>query len=160
MLLITNFTDIDDKIIRRAAETGREPLALSAEFARIYLEDLATLGVQAADAYPRVTEHMPEIIDLVERLVGGGHAYQVDGDVYFSIASFPGYGKLSGRTEEEMEAGARVEVDPRKTPPDGFRPMEGGQTGRAGLGLALGPGQAGLAHRMLRHVPQIPGTGL
>ncbi|MGE5549300.1 MAG: cysteine--tRNA ligase [Bacteroidota bacterium] len=118
--LVTNFTDIDDKIIRRARETGRDPLALSAEFSRIYLEDLAALGVAPADVYPRVTEHLPEIIDLVRRLLERGHAYQVDGDVYFSIASYPAYGKLSGRSEEEMEAGARVEVDPRKRHPMDF----------------------------------------
>lgn len=143
VMLVTNFTDIDDKIIRRAAESGRDPLELSAEFSRIYLEDLALLGVEPADVYPRVTGHMPEIIDLIKRLVDRGHAYAADGDVYFSIASFPGYGKLSGRSEEEMEAGARVEVDQRKHHPMDFALWKAAKTGEPAWDSPWGNGRPG-----------------
>ena len=141
--LVTNFTDIDDKIIRRASEARREPLALAAEFARIYLEDMALLGVAPADIYPRVTEHMPEIVELVSRLVESGHAYQVEGDVFFAIASFPGYGKLSGRSEEEMEAGARVEVDPRKRHPMDFALWKTAKPGEPAWDSPWGRGRPG-----------------
>ncbi|MGE5527586.1 MAG: cysteine--tRNA ligase [Patescibacteria group bacterium] len=141
--LVTNFTDIDDKIIRRASEKGRDPLALSAEFSRIYLEDLAALGVEPADSYPRVTEHMPEIIGLIASLVEGGHAYCVDGDVFFAIASFPAYGKLSRRSAEEMEAGARVEVDPRKRHPMDFALWKAAKEGEPAWDSPWGPGRPG-----------------
>ena len=141
--LVTNFTDIDDKIIRRAAETGKDPLALAAEFSRIYLEDLASLGVEPADVYPRVSEHIPEIIDLIRRLFDRGHAYRVDGDVYFSIPSFPAYGRLSGRSEEEMLAGARVEVDPRKRHPMDFALWKAAKPGEPAWDSPWGPGRPG-----------------
>ncbi len=141
--LVTNFTDVDDKIIRRAEQTGREPLALAAEFARIYLEDLAMLGVAPADIYPRVTDHMPEIIELVRKLAASGHAYQAGGDVFFSIASFPGYGRLSGRSEEEMEAGARVEIDPRKRHPMDFALWKAAKPGEPAWDSPWGRGRPG-----------------
>ncbi|MCX7671976.1 MAG: cysteine--tRNA ligase, partial [Thiobacillaceae bacterium] len=123
--------------------TGKDPLALAAEFARIYLEDLATLGVEPADAYPRVSEHIPEIIALIEELFARGHAYQVDGDVYFSIPSFPAYGRLSGRSEEEMLAGARVEVDPRKRHPMDFALWKAAKPGEPAWDSPWGPGRPG-----------------
>ncbi|MCL6614043.1 MAG: cysteine--tRNA ligase, partial [Firmicutes bacterium] len=141
--LVTNFTDIDDKIIRRAAETGKEPLALAAEFSRIYLEDLASLGVEPADVYPRVSEHIPEIVALIERLLARGHGYRVEGDVYFSIASFPRYGRLSGRSEEEMLAGARVEVDPRKRHPMDFALWKEAKPGEPAWESPWGRGRPG-----------------
>ncbi|MGE5598073.1 MAG: cysteine--tRNA ligase [Bacteroidota bacterium] len=141
--LVANFTDIDDKIIKRAAETGREPLELSAEFSRIYLEDLASLGVAPADIHPRATEHIPEILDLIGRLMERGHAYRVDGDVYFSIASWPEYGKLSGRTEAEMEAGARVEIDPRKRHPMDFALWKAAKPGEPAWDSPWGKGRPG-----------------
>ncbi len=112
--LVQNFTDVDDKIILRAQQSGKEPLDLAAEFAEIYLTDLAMLGVERATYYPKVSEHIPEIIQMVQGLVEKGHAYVLEEDVYFAIDSFPEYGKLSGRQLEEMMSGARVDVDHRK----------------------------------------------
>jgi len=141
--LVTNFTDIDDKIIVRARERGQDPLALATEFSRIYLEDLGRLGVARADAYPRVTENIPEIIGLIEQLVARGHAYEIEGDVYFSISSYPAYGKLSRRTEEEMEAGARVEVDTRKKHPMDFALWKAAKQSEPAWDSPWGPGRPG-----------------
>jgi cysteinyl-tRNA synthetase len=111
---IVNFTDVDDKVIARADTVGRDPLHLSAELASEFLDQLKALNVQPATAYPRVTQTMPEIIDFVAGLVNKGHAYAADGDVYFRVKSDDDYGKLSGRSLDEMLSGTRFEVDPRK----------------------------------------------
>ncbi|MCR4391337.1 MAG: cysteine--tRNA ligase [Candidatus Acetothermia bacterium] len=117
---VQNITDVDDKIIRRAQEEGRPPEEVAARYTEAYLQDLAALGVRPATHSPKATEYVPKMIELVQRLVEKGHAYVVDGDVYFSAGSFPEYGKLSGRVREEQEAGARVEVDERKRDPLDF----------------------------------------
>lgn len=141
--LIQNFTDVDDKIIRRAGEKGVDPLDLSREYSRIYLEDLAALGVERADVYPRVSEHIPDIIEMVGTLIKKGHAYVVDGDVYFSIETFPRYGKLSGRSQEEMMAGARVEVDERKRHVMDFALWKAAKPGEPGWDSPWGKGRPG-----------------
>ncbi|MEW5761898.1 MAG: cysteine--tRNA ligase [Bacillota bacterium] len=117
---IQNFTDIDDKIINRAREEGEDPAVLAAKYVAAYFEDADALHVRRADVHPKVSEHIPEIIALIERLLARGYAYVVDGDVYFAVRKFPGYGKLSGRTLDDMLAGARVEVDPKKRDPLDF----------------------------------------
>jgi cysteinyl-tRNA synthetase len=117
---VQNFTDIDDKIITRALEEGEDPLSLAQRYMREFFIDADALNVKRADIYPRVTEHMEDIIGLVQTLIDKGAAYETEGDVYFDINSFAGYGKLSRRTPEEMFAGARVEVDPRKKNPMDF----------------------------------------
>jgi cysteinyl-tRNA synthetase len=111
---------VDDKIIKRAAEEKRDPLELARSYVKEYFKDADALNVRRADMHPMVTEHMEEIIGMVEKLVGNGAAYMVDGDVYFEVRKFPGYGKLSGRTLDDMQAGARVEVDARKRDPLDF----------------------------------------
>jgi len=117
---VQNFTDIDDKIINRALEEGDDPLNLAQRYMRAFFLEADALNVKRADIYPRVTEHMEDIIGLVQTLIAKGAAYEVEGDVYFDISSFAGYGKLSRRTPEEMLAGARVEVDSRKKSPMDF----------------------------------------
>ncbi|MGE5455363.1 MAG: cysteine--tRNA ligase [Methylocystaceae bacterium] len=117
---VQNFTDVDDKIINRAREAGDDPIELAGRFIDEYFIDADSLGVLRADVHPRVSEHIPEIIAAVEGLVNQGHAYAVAGDVYFRISSFPTYGKLSHRDQEEMLAGARVDVDDRKESPMDF----------------------------------------
>ncbi len=117
---IQNFTDIDDKIINRAAEEGDDPAALAARYTREYFRDADALRVLRADVHPKATEHIGEMQEMVSGLLAKQFAYVVDGDVYFSVREFPGYGKLSGRTLEEMLAGARVEVDERKQDPLDF----------------------------------------
>jgi cysteinyl-tRNA synthetase len=111
---VRNVTDIDDKIIKRAHETGGDPLAMSAQFAADYNQDMARFNVQAPTIEPKVTTHIGQIVQLIERLVANGHAYVVDGDVYYEVKKFPPYGRLSGQTIDQLEEGARVEVDPRK----------------------------------------------
>jgi cysteinyl-tRNA synthetase len=117
---IQNFTDIDDKIIQRGKEEGMDPLVLSQKYIREYFQDAEALGIMPATIHPKATEHIPEMIEIIEGLVNSGLAYEVDGDMYFAVGSFPSYGKLSGRSLEDMQAGARVEVDERKKNPMDF----------------------------------------
>ncbi len=117
---VRNYTDVDDKIIQRAGELGEDPLALSARFIDALDEDLAKLGLAIPQHQPKVSEHIPEIISLVESLVHRGHAYAVEGDVYFAVESFPEYGKLSGKKLDDLRAGERVAVDSRKRHPADF----------------------------------------
>jgi cysteinyl-tRNA synthetase len=117
---IQNFTDVDDKIIDTAAKEGIAWDDLAGRYIEAYFTVMDSLNVRRVDLYPRVSGHMQEIIDMVARLIEKGHAYVVDGDVYFSVQSFERYGQLSGRNLEGMEAGARVEVDDRKRHPMDF----------------------------------------
>ncbi|MBC7330671.1 cysteine--tRNA ligase [bacterium] len=120
VIYVQNFTDIDDKIIARANKEGVSPRRLAEYFITAYLEDESAMGIAPADFNPRATEHIKEIIEVVDALIRKGYAYVVDGDVYFSVEKFPEYGKLSKRSVEEMLAGARVEVDERKRAPQDF----------------------------------------
>ena len=119
---VQNFTDIDDKIVNRARKEGDPMKAkeIAERFIEEYFKDMDALGVKRADVYPRVTEHMKEIIRLVETLIEKGKAYVVDGDVFFDVTKFDGYGKLSKMNIEQMKAGARIEVDPKKRNPADF----------------------------------------
>jgi cysteinyl-tRNA synthetase len=140
---VQNFTDIDDKIINRAREEGEDPLALAEKYIREYFKDADALNVRRADVHPKVSEHLEEIVDLVSMLIDKGYAYVVEGDVYFNIRSFPGYGKLSGRTFEDMQAGARVDVDPRKQDPMDFALWKAAKDGEPAWGSPWGPGRPG-----------------
>jgi cysteinyl-tRNA synthetase len=115
-----NLTDVDDKINAAARREGVEIGAFTARYVQAFQEDMAALGVQPPDVEPRVTEHVPEIIDFIERLVASGHAYEAEGHVLFSVPSFAAYGGLSGRSLEDMIAGARVDVAPYKRDPADF----------------------------------------
>jgi cysteinyl-tRNA synthetase len=117
---VRNFTDVDDKIINRAKEVGLSIGELSHRYIEAFYEDMDALNVERATVEPRATDHIKEIIDVVERLVSQGHAYEAGGDVFFAVESFKDYGKLSGRKLEEMQAGARVEIDERKRNPFDF----------------------------------------
>jgi cysteinyl-tRNA synthetase len=117
---VQNFTDIDDKIIQRGNEEGIDPLKLAQKYIREYFEDAKALNIMPATIHPKATEHIPEMIQIIEGLAQSGLAYEMEGDVYFAVGNFPSYGKLSGRTLEDMQAGARVEVDERKKNPMDF----------------------------------------
>ncbi len=117
---VQNFTDVDDKIINRAREEGMDVRALAELYIDEYFRDAASLGVRKADFHPRVSEHIEDIIKVISVLIEKGFAYTSCGDVYFDIRSFKSYGKLSGRTLDEMRAGARVQIDPRKKHPLDF----------------------------------------
>ncbi|MCL6476805.1 MAG: cysteine--tRNA ligase [Peptococcaceae bacterium] len=140
---IQNFTDIDDKIINRAREEGEDPILLARKYVEEYYRDADALNVMRADVHPKVSEHLPEIIDMIRVLVERGHAYEAEGDVYFDISSFPEYGKLSGRSLEEMQAGARVEIDPRKRHPMDFALWKAAKPGEPAWESPWGPGRPG-----------------
>ena len=120
VLMVMNFTDIDDKIIRRANETGEDPKELAEKFLRYFLEDMTALKIKPADIYPRVTEHIEEIIDFVRKLEDRGYAYEGSGGVYFEVQKFGDYGKLSGIKLKELRQGARVEPGEGKKNPEDF----------------------------------------
>ncbi|MFO0775479.1 MAG: cysteine--tRNA ligase [Nitrospiraceae bacterium] len=111
---VKNFTDVDDKIIKRAHEQGVSCDAITEKFIAAYSHDMGRLGVRPATTEPKATEHIGEIVNLVRRLESKGLAYQADGDVYFDVERFPAYGRLSKRKLDDMQAGARVDVDERK----------------------------------------------
>ncbi len=140
---VKNFTDIDDKIINRAREEGAGWDEIARRYTERYYEDMHRLGVEDADVEPRATGHIKEIIEMVAGLIEKGHAYNVEGDVYFSVPGFPEYGKLSGRKPEEMLAGARVEVDPRKKNPMDFALWKSSKQGEPAWDSPWGPGRPG-----------------
>jgi cysteinyl-tRNA synthetase len=117
---VKNFTDVDDKIIKRANEQGVSCDTITAKYIQAYYEDMGKLGIRQASIEPKATEHMADIIRLTESLIAKGLAYQVDGDVYFEVAKYSGYGRLSKRRLDDMQAGARVDVDERKRNPMDF----------------------------------------
>ncbi len=108
---VRNHTDVDDKIIKRAAEQGKEPLALAEHFIEEFDHDMSALGVASADIEPKVSDHIDEIIAMTAELIERGFAYESAGDVYFRVERFEEYGKLSGRKLEDMEAGRSGRVD-------------------------------------------------
>jgi cysteinyl-tRNA synthetase len=108
---VQNITDIDDKILKRAQERDTTMQAIANQYIAAYDEDMAKLNIAKADAYPRATESIPEIIDLIQKLIDCGYAYASGGDVYYAVQKFPEYGKLSGRKLEDMRAGASGRVD-------------------------------------------------
>ncbi|MDD9272136.1 cysteine--tRNA ligase [Paenibacillus sp. GCM10023248] len=117
---ITNFTDVDDKMIRKAEELGVTVPELAETFIAAFLEDIKALGVHEATLNPRVTENMPEIIEFIAALVEKGYAYEARGDVYYRTTKFAEYGKLSHQNLEELQYGIRIEVDDRKENPQDF----------------------------------------
>ena len=117
---VQNFTDVDDKIINRAREENLTAKEVSEKYIEEYYKDAAALNVTKADVHPRVSEHIPEIIEFVQTLIDKGYAYEVNGDVYFSTRKFNGYGKLSGQNIEDLESGARIAVGEIKEDPLDF----------------------------------------
>jgi len=117
---VRNFTDVDDKIIKRAEESGRPIDLITAETTQWFLDDMGALGALEPNAMPRATQYIPQMIAMIEALIAGGHAYAAEGHVLFSVDSYKTYGALSGRSVEDMIAGARVEVAPYKRDPMDF----------------------------------------
>jgi len=140
---VRNFTDIDDKILRRAAEEGSDYLAVSGKYIEAFYEDFDRMGLLRPDTEPKATEHIPEIVALVAELVGKGKAYPVDGDVYYAVKGFPEYGKLSGKHLEDLLAGARVDVDERKQDPLDFALWKASKPGEPAWDSPWGPGRPG-----------------
>lgn len=117
---VSNITDVDDKIMDAARESGEAIDAITEKYTRIYNEDMAALNVAPPDVQPRATAHIPQMIALIGTLIAKGHAYAAQGHVLFNVPSFPAYGGLSGRSRDEQIAGARVEVSPFKKDPADF----------------------------------------
>jgi len=142
---VRNYTDVDDKIIARAAEVGEAPLALSERFIAALNEDLDRLGLALPDEQPKVSEHIDEIIALTQRIVDNGHGYESEGSVYFAVESFAEYGKLSGKKLDDLRAGERVALDSRKRHPGDFVLWKATKPGEEGAcwDSPWGPGRPG-----------------
>jgi cysteinyl-tRNA synthetase len=141
---VTNFTDVDDKIIDRAAEMGLEPLELSQMYIDHYFEDVEQLGVKKADLYPKASESIVDIIEMVKRIVQEGNGYATsDGSVYLSVENFADYGKLSGNNLEDLSAGARVSVEEDKHHPMDFALWKGAKPGEISWPSPWGDGRPG-----------------
>ncbi len=140
---VKNFTDVDDKIIKRANEQGVSCDQITAKFIQAYSDDMGRLGVRPASIEPKATEHMADIIELTGRLITKGLAYQVDGDVYFDVARYPEYGRLSKRRLEDLQAGARVDVDERKRHPMDFALWKSAKPGEPSWESPWGQGRPG-----------------
>lgn len=143
VLYIQNFTDIDDKIIQRAQEEGIDSLALAQKYIEEYFRDAKELNILPASIHPKATEHITEMIEIIEGLVDQDLAYEVDGDVFFAVEHFPGYGKLSGRNLEDMRMGARVDVDERKHSPMDFALWKRAKAGEPWWDSPWGRGRPG-----------------
>ncbi len=140
---VRNITDVEDKIIRRANEEGITAQALAERYVGTFHRDVAALGCVAPDVEPRATQHLPEMIAMIGELVAKGLAYPADGDVYFAVGAFPGYGKLSKRKLDELQAGARVEVDERKRDALDFALWKAAKPGEPFWESPWGPGRPG-----------------
>ena len=141
---VTNFTDVDDKNIIRAAKEGVEPLELSRRYIDRYFEDAQKLGINRADIYPKASECIPDIIAMVQDIIDRGFAYPAaDGSVYFSVAKVQEYGKLSGRKLEDMRSTGRIESDPNKKDPMDFALWKGAKEGEISWPSPWGEGRPG-----------------
>jgi cysteinyl-tRNA synthetase len=141
---VRNITDIDDKIIQRAQQNGEPMQALTERFIRAYHEDCAALGVRLGDHEPRATEFVAQIVAMVQRLVDKGYAYAADnGDVYYAVAKFEPYGRLSGKRLADLRAGARIEVDESKRDPLDFVLWKAAKPGEPAWDSPWGPGRPG-----------------
>jgi cysteinyl-tRNA synthetase len=140
---VRNFTDVDDKIINRANELGENWKSLAERFIREFYVDMDALGVRRPTFEPKATEHISQIQSIIGKLISRGHAYQVDGDVMFSVQSFKPYGKLSGKKTDELLAGARVEVNEKKENPLDFALWKASKPGEPSWESPWGPGRPG-----------------
>ena len=141
--LVTNITDVDDKIIAKANAEGRDPVEVAEEYTAAYVEDTGRLGIPRPDVEPRATETIAEIIDLVCQLISGGHAYEADGSVYFRVRSFDEYGKLSKQRIDELEEGVRVDTEPGKADPLDFAVWKAAKPGEPAWESPWGLGRPG-----------------
>ncbi len=140
---VQNFTDVDDKMIARAAEEKTSLKELGERFITEYYTDAKGLGIQPATVHPRATEHIGDIINLVKKLVESGHAYESGGDVYFDVSSFPEYGKLSGQSLEDLQVGARIDVTEVKKNPEDFALWKAAKQGEDSWDSPWGKGRPG-----------------
>jgi cysteinyl-tRNA synthetase len=143
VLYVRNYTDVDDKIINAASHDPLRAFAVAEHWTRVYDQITDALGVLPPDIAPRASGHIPEMLALIASLVDAGLAYQVGGDVYFAVGKWPEYGRLSGRDLAELQAGARVEVNPDKRDPLDFALWKGAKPGEPTWDSPWGPGRPG-----------------
>ncbi|MEQ9812040.1 MAG: cysteine--tRNA ligase [Azospirillaceae bacterium] len=167
VIYVRNITDVDDKIMERALETGEPISAITARTAEAYFADMAALGALTPDVQPRATEHIVQMIAMIERLIETGNAYAADGHVLFNVPSMADYGRLSGRNREEQIAGARVDVAPYKRDPADFVLWKPSSTDQPGWDSPWGRGRPGwhiecsaMAEAHLGEVFDIHGGGI
>jgi cysteinyl-tRNA synthetase len=163
---VRNVTDVDDKMIRRAAAEGISVADVARKYEDAMAVDLAALGVAPPDDEPRATAHIPDIVGLIGRLVDQGLAYAAGGDVYYSVGAFSSYGALSGQSPDDLKAGARIEVDEDKRSPMDFALWKAAKPGEPQWPSPWGPGRPGwhiecsaMAHRFLGETFDIHGGG-
>jgi cysteinyl-tRNA synthetase len=140
---VTNYTDVDDKIIERARSEGIPPEAVTQKYTRAFEDDMTALGASLPDIVSRATDHIGLMVESIDALVAKGAAYETDGDVFFSIESFPSYGKLSGRSLDDMRAGERIEPHPGKHHPLDFALWKAAKEGEPSWPSPWGPGRPG-----------------
>lgn len=140
---VQNFTDVDDKIIKRANEENLTPKEVADKYIQAYYEDAKALGIRKATVHPRVTDVMDDIIKYVQDLVDGGYAYELNGDVYFEVDKFKDYGKLSNKNIDELEAGARIGVNEQKKSPMDFALWKAKKEGEIAWDSPWGEGRPG-----------------
>jgi cysteinyl-tRNA synthetase len=143
VLFVRNYTDVDDKIINAAGHDPLRAFVVAEHWTRVYDQITAALGVLPPDIAPRASGHLPEMLALIARLLDAGVAYQAGGDVYFAVGKWAEYGKLSGRDTAELQAGARVEVNPDKRDPLDFALWKGAKPGEPTWDSPWGPGRPG-----------------
>ena len=164
---VVNITDVDDKLINRAAESGISVEALAEQMTQDYLENLSIMGVDTIDLFPKATDHIEEMLSMIGKLVDDGVAYPLDGDVYFHVEKDDDYGRLSHRSIDEMLAGDRVEAAGRKKNPADFALWKGSKPGEPAWDSPWGPGRPGwhiecsaMAGKYLGETFDIHGGGL
>ncbi|MCL2333412.1 cysteine--tRNA ligase [Candidatus Methanoplasma termitum] len=141
---VTNFTDVDDKIINKANKEGTDPLELSARYIERYFEDADSLGIKRADIYPKASESMAPIIEMIEEIIANGFAYPTpDGSVYFEVRKVKEYGKLSKQKLDSMESSGRVVLDEQKKDPMDFAVWKGAKSGECSWDSPWGKGRPG-----------------
>ncbi|MBA2873097.1 cysteinyl-tRNA synthetase [Anoxybacillus calidus] len=140
---VSNFTDVDDKLIKAAKELGEDVPTIAERFIQAYFEDISALGCKKADVHPRVTENIDIIIEFIEQLIEKGYAYEADGDVYYKTREFAEYGKLSHQSIDELRAGARIEVGEKKKDPLDFALWKAAKEGEIAWDSPWGKGRPG-----------------
>ncbi|CAM5196349.1 Cysteine--tRNA ligase OS=Ureibacillus acetophenoni OX=614649 GN=cysS PE=3 SV=1 [Ureibacillus acetophenoni] len=140
---VSNFTDVDDKIIKAANELGEEVSELTERFINAYFEDITALGCKKADVHPRVTSHMDDIIEFIKVLIDKGYAYESQGDVYYRTRKFDGYGKLSHQSIDDLKVGARIEAGEKKDDPLDFALWKAAKPGEIHWSSPWGEGRPG-----------------
>jgi cysteinyl-tRNA synthetase len=163
---VRNYTDVDDKIINKAQKQGVDAGTIAERYIEEYDRDMESLKVEKPTVTPRATEHIPEMIGLIEKLIENGYGYEVQGDVYFEVNKFKPYGKLSGKDTEQLQSGARVEVDDRKKDPLDFALWKSSKPGEPAWDCPWGKGRPGwhiecsaMSQRYLNETFDIHGGG-